>query len=70
MRQALYDLRTWTHRTAHFRNEHRMSAERRWTAVDDAKRCALVTYTQRAVIELPRVAVGVVTTVVKVTERR
>lgn len=45
-----------------------MSAERRRAAVDDAQGGPLVTYAQRAVVELPSVAVGIVTTVVKMTE--
>ena len=45
-----------------------MVTEDRLTRVHDTQRRSLVAQTQRAVIQLPRVAVTIVTTVAKVTE--
>ena len=47
-----------------------MAAEDRLTRVDGAERRAAVTQAQRAVVQLPRVAVAIVTTVAEVTQRR
>jgi len=61
---------TWADGTAEGRNDDRVSAEYRLTRVDGAQRRAVVTQAQRTVVQLPRVAVAIVTTVAKVTQRR
>ena len=61
---------TWADGTAEGRNDDRMTAEDRLARVDRAERSALVTQAQRAVVQHPRVAVAIVTTVAKVTQRR